>query len=279
MKWFGKRGVGAINLLRGRGRYFDDAEEKMAALARFKQEQAVDLVICTGDYTALGLEKEIAHARTVIEPLTDAPAGFVTVPGNHDIYVMDVIRHGFFKRHFSDFLYSDLPSLCSDDPWPLVRFVGDDMVVIGVNSARPNPQPWRSNGEIPSQQLDALSKILEHEQVRHRFVFLITHYAPCLADGHPDRKLHGLNNADEFLALGEKISSGAILFGHVHRRFQVKLPALSAGLFCAGSATQAGSESFWLFEVDSKQARALPGGFDGKNYTLNTDSAIKINTP
>ena len=109
-QWFGKRAIGATNLLRGRSRYFDLAEEKITALTRFKREHSVDLVICTGDYTALGLEKEMAHARAVIEPLTDAPAGFVTVPGNHDIYVKEVIRQLRFTLHFSDFLHSDMPS-------------------------------------------------------------------------------------------------------------------------------------------------------------------------
>ena len=52
-RWFSKRAIGAINLLRGRGKYFDDAEEKIAALIEFKEANNIDLVIHTGDYTAL----------------------------------------------------------------------------------------------------------------------------------------------------------------------------------------------------------------------------------
>ena len=58
-QWFSKRAIGAINLLRGRARYFDDAEEKIRALVRFKEANNIDLVIHTGDYTALGFKQEL----------------------------------------------------------------------------------------------------------------------------------------------------------------------------------------------------------------------------
>ena len=82
-----KRIVGLANLQFRRRRVFAEAARKVEALAAFSKEQGVDLVICTGDYTALGTEPEIAYARRIIEPLTHAPLGFFTVPGNHDLYL------------------------------------------------------------------------------------------------------------------------------------------------------------------------------------------------
>ena len=35
--WFSKRAIGAINLFRGRSKYFDDAQENIEALIRFKE--------------------------------------------------------------------------------------------------------------------------------------------------------------------------------------------------------------------------------------------------
>lgn len=271
-KWFGKRSIGALNLLRGRGKRFDDAEEKIRVLARFARDQEVDLVICTGDYTALGLEHELAHAREVVDPLMTAPKGFVTVPGNHDIYVADVVRQRRFQRHFSEAMRSDLPELCSDGPWPLVRLIGDEMALVAVNSARPNPQPWRSNGKIPAVQLSALETALTDARVHDRFVFVITHFAARLSTGLPDTKLHGMTNGEEFLAACRAISRGAILCGHIHKRYHVPVDGVPGGLYCAGSATMAGRESFWLLDVVDGKVNAMPGYWNGDNYAI-TDQA------
>ena len=47
-----------------------------------------------------------------------------------------------------------------DGVWPLVRLIGDSVAVVCVNSARPNPQPWRSSGRIPDTQIKALRDVL-----------------------------------------------------------------------------------------------------------------------
>ena len=60
---FGKRLLGAGNLLLRRRPLFAAARDKLQALARFAAREAVDLVVCTGDYTALGTDAELAAAR------------------------------------------------------------------------------------------------------------------------------------------------------------------------------------------------------------------------
>jgi len=106
-KWFSKRAVGAINLLRGRSKYFDDAEVKMEAMVRFKEEQAIDLVINTGDYTALGLEQELVIAKELVDPMMYPPQSYVTVPGNHDIYVHEGDSHYRFSEQFCSVLQNE----------------------------------------------------------------------------------------------------------------------------------------------------------------------------
>lgn len=266
-----KRLVGAANLVLRRGRHFDRAREKLESLAQLAGELNVDLVICTGDYTALGTEPELAAARAAIDGLTKRPAGYVTVPGNHDIYLRDVLRDQRFERHFGDLLRSDMPERCVDGPWPLVRLVGDDVAVIAVNSARPNPQVWRSNGVIPCAQLDALQALTQDPRVRDRFVFVITHYAPRRADATPDVPSHGLINADAFLDACRGLSRGAILHGHIHRRFQLALPELPLRIFGAGSTTCDGREGLWLFEIDGARASARAGHWQGDRYVLDPD--------
>lgn len=264
--WLGKRALGGGNLWLRRGKHFRRTREKLAALDRFRREHEVDLVICTGDYTVLGTEAELIAAREAIDPLTRAPLGFVTVPGNHDVYVGDAL--GRFEARFGDLLHTDMPEHVSDGPWPLVRFVGDSVAVVAVNSARPNPQLWRSSGMIPPRQLLALARILRDPRVRNRFVFVITHYAPRLADGRPDTPLHGLVNAEELLRICADLPHGAILHGHVHRCFSVRVPGVRPTLFGAGSTTQDLREGLWLFDVGSSGMRASRGGWDGERYVL-----------
>ncbi len=258
-----KRIVGGANLALRRRSHFRGAREKLGLLEQFRSEMNVDLVICTGDYTALGTEPELHAAFDAIQPLTRAPAGFVTVPGNHDVYVADSV--GRFERIFSDLL--------DPGPWPRVRIASDTVAVVSLNSARPNPQPWRSSGRIPDEQLEALPAIFD--SLGDRFVFVITHYAPRLADGLPDRFSHGLTNADALLTACANLR-GAILHGHVHRRYRVRLPDVRPELFCAGSTTQRGSEGFWLFDVQGGELSARPGGFEDGRYGLLRDPPEKL---
>ncbi|MEQ9082039.1 MAG: metallophosphoesterase [Sandaracinaceae bacterium] len=264
--WAGKRLMGGANLVLRRGKHFRRVREKVKVLDRFWREAGVDLVLCTGDYTVLGTEAELAAAREVIAPLTEAPLGFVTVPGNHDVYVPDAV--GRFERFFGDLLETDLPDLKTDGDWPIVRLVGDTVAVVAVNSARPNPHPWRSSGRIPDPQLDALPGIFSDSRLAGRFVFVITHYAPRLASGKPDSFTHGLVNAEAFLSQCAAVERGAILHGHVHHCFHLKVEGLRASLFGAGSTTQDDREGLWLFDIEPDRVRAARGGWVGDRYAL-----------
>jgi len=267
--WFSKRPVAILNMLARRGRQFRRVPEKVRALGTLVREEGVDLVICTGDLSFIGSESELREARRAMAPLLAAPLGFVGMPGNHDVYAGSSAREHRYERAFADTLRSDLPEYAVDGPWPLVRLVGDDVAVAVVNSARPHVVPWRSDGRIPDRQLVALARVLEDARVRDRFVFVATHYAPRLADGGPDRRLHGLRNAEEFLAVCGRVRRGAVLFGHVHRNYRVVLPELRAELFGAGSATQEGIEGLWLFDVDGREMDARRGRFTDGAYVLD----------
>jgi 3',5'-cyclic AMP phosphodiesterase CpdA len=267
-----KRMLGAANLELRRRKHFKRAREKLAELARFADRESIDLAICTGDYTALGTEPEMVAAREAIDALIKRPLGFMTVPGNHDIYV-DHAAHAKFERVFGELLGSDLPELRVDGPFPIVRLFGDDLAVVAINSARPNPQLWRSSGRIPDAQLVALRRVLDDPQVASRFVLVMTHYAPRRADGTPDKKLHGLDNADELLALLERMPRIALLHGHIHRRYHVLGPA-GQQLFGAGSATQDHREGIWVLELDAGGSLAIPCTWNGASYVLDRAATV-----
>lgn len=267
-KWLSKRALGATNLFFGRSRLFADASEKLGELARFAKDHKTDLIICTGDYTPLGLTHEYEEAVRAVRPLMNAPHGYINVPGNHDYYLADTLRNNSFATYFGETLISDMPQYQVDGPWPLVKLVGDNVAVIAVNSSRPNPQPWRSSGKIPQKQLEVLAQLAEDVRISRCSVFIITHYAPLLADGSPDSRLHGLTNAQDFLDSCALFSEATILCGHVHRCYHVRVPKTRQSIFCAGSATIQDHEGFWLFEVDHEGIRATKGGWHNGSYRL-----------
>jgi 3',5'-cyclic AMP phosphodiesterase CpdA len=271
--WLGKRFLGGMNLLLRRRRSFKHTVAKLAALARFAARERVDVTVCTGDYTALGTLPELKAARLAIEPFARDSHCFVTVPGNHDLYVADVFADGRFERTFGDLLHTDWPESAVDGHWPGVRLYGDHLAVITVNSARPNPQLLRSSGRIPDSQLDALSRVLADSRLTGRTVVIATHYAPRRPDGTPDAWQHGLENADALLEVCASAPRRVILHGHLHRRFHLRTPGMTH-IFGAGSATQAGREGAWLFEFEPDRARAVQVCFRGGEYALDEAPAI-----
>lgn len=275
-EFLGKRLVGLGNLTVRRGKKFERAAHKVARLAEFLVEVGADVALCTGDYTALGTEPELKNARELARPFIGAPMGFVTVPGNHDLYMPDTVADGRFERHFGDLLTTDMPEHQVDGVWPTVRLLGEEVAIVCVNSARPNPQPWLSSGRIPDMQLSGLSAVLADERLCGRFTIVATHYAPRLENGKPDSPRHGLENADEFLEVCAAIERGCITHGHVHWCYEVRVPELNIPIFGAGSATHQGREGIWVYDIEADGAYATRGGWQGDGYALDATTRRAI---
>lgn len=264
--WLGKRALGGANLLLRRQKLFRRAREKLERLADFARAEQIDAAICTGDYTGLGVDAELEAARAAIAPLLGAVGAFVTVPGNHDVYVPDALREARFERHFGDLLVSDAPELATDGAWPLVRWLGAEVAVVAVNSARPNPEPWLSSGRVPESQVSGLRRALADERVARRFKVVATHYAPRRADGTPDTPRHGLENADAVLAAAEGAAGGLLLHGHIHHTYHLRPAGVPCALVGAGSATQEGREGAWLIDVERQRATLRRVSWLGERY-------------
>ncbi len=273
---FGKRALGAANLWLRRSRLFIKAPQKLSALARFAESEGVDLVVFTGDFTALGTEPEYRAAREAIDALTKAPLGMLSIPGNHDLYLHDSVAEKCYERYFGDLVGSDMPEFTVNGRWPMVRLVQDSIAIVAVNSARPNPQLWLSTGQVPDEQLDILPSLLVHEKLRDRFIFVITHFGPRRSDGTPDTSLHGFNNGEEFLRACESLKNGAILHGHIHEGYYLRVDGIPSPVFNAGSATHEGRESIWIFEIDGEKKTAVPGTWNSDKYTLDRSQTVRF---
>jgi 3',5'-cyclic AMP phosphodiesterase CpdA len=272
----GKRILAGINLWLARGRYFAETPEKLASLAAFAREHEVDIALCTGDYTAIGTADEHADARRHVNAIGAASAlGLITVPGNHDLYMPDTLRDRRFDKHFGDVLITDLPEYAIDGAFPFVRLFDTRLAIVGVNSARPNPNPLISSGVVPAVQLAALERILSDVRLAGRFVIVMTHYGILRRDGRPDAKRHGLDNAEDLVRICAR--PGVVLVhGHIHHRYHHPAEPERPWLFCAGSATHRGREGFWLYDVASDRIRATPGVYEAGAYLLREAEAVTV---
>lgn len=264
-----KRLVGLMSLWLKRRRLWRDAKPKVAALAKAASAWDVDLVIATGDFTALGTARELEIAKEVVRPLFDRPLGAVCLPGNHDLYVRDGGLERF-EATFADALHDDLGGRA----FPRVRFVGETIAIVTFESARPNPEFWLSSGRVPEAQLEALHALGRSGVLGDRRVFLATHYAPFVEDGGPDHARHGLENAEALVEALRPFGEAIFLHGHVHRRYHVRVPHSDLWFFCAGSSTMQRREGFWIFDVDGREVRATPGRFVDGKPTLEPEHAV-----
>lgn len=273
---FSKRFVGAMNLELRRRQRFAENETKLNALSVFAQQEAIDLVIGTGDYTALGDLSELQSAKELIKPLTQAPLGFITLPGNHDVYTRQSAKEKRFEQCFGEFLVSDLPHYTvQEESFPVVRLIGEHLAVVVINSAIAHWQIWRSDGFVSEAQLDSLQNILNDPLVESRFVIFAIHYGLYRADGTPDHFRHGLRNAEELIRIFRKAPYAMVIHGHIHHRFFLPKAHCGIPIFCAGSTTHAGREGLWVYDISGMTCRAWPGTWTASGYRLE-DTPIEV---
>ena len=258
-----KRMIALLNFKFRRRTKYRDAIQKLNGLNQLLRNEPVDYIFYTGDTLNLGLEREYTvGAPRMLETLALAKRGSLAVPGNHDIYTG--ASPALYGKYFAACLHSDCPDAITSTGFPLVRWVGDDAVAIAFNSARPNFAFWNSSGRVPNLELDALQSLLARpEIISRKHVFLLTHYPFDEAN-----YLHGLRNARALLRILRPHQNLVLLHGHNHRPFTYFLPETSIPLYCAGSLSKAGGESFWHFELVGDTLNARRGVWKNARFIL-----------
>ncbi len=270
--WWGRRLWSGIPVALRRGGRFYEAAEKLAALFNFSEQNSVQLALCSGDMSELGTKRELEVANRALDPFRRLEHGLVTIPGNHDVYYSG--GHKRYLTAFPNSLGAAIPAEQTGPDWPFVRLFGGSVALIAVNAVSAKPPGIGATGEIDSPQLEALDTLLHEPQLRNRFIFVILHYTPQLADGSPDWPGHRLNNAEEFLEVCAGGRRGAILAGHVHELFCRRAPETPLPIFCAGSATEDGREGAWLIDVKEEGAAARQVRWDGDKYYVTPEPAV-----
>ena len=156
------------------------------------------LVAVSGDLTQRAKRREFAAARDFLRYI---PFPQLVVPGNHDIPLYDVARRFFRPLHrYRRYITRDLSPV----------FVDDEMVVIGINTAR--SAAWKG-GRVSHHQIEQIQGRL-CAAAKNAFRVVVTHHPfipPPLAANEALVGRGGLA-----LRALEQCGADLLLAGHLH---------------------------------------------------------------
>lgn len=235
---FDKRILGLINYVtRRRGKMHNEfLTETVDTILGMKP----DVVVCSGDITVIGSEREFAGAAERLKPLVESPDfDFIYVPGNHDAYsgarrCRAALRDTFFKLNRERWMLEQLPQE--------VR-IGNVRFFV-VNEDRPT-NIFLSTGYIRGQTADRLAAWFNEPRGQDEVRVLVGHHPTRLANGRRTafrRRLVGGDLVHDALIQGNLDLS---LCGHIHDPF-VRSFDSGAREICAGSLTTNGR----MVEID-----------------------------
>ncbi|MDR0993784.1 MAG: metallophosphoesterase [Verrucomicrobiota bacterium] len=266
-----KRMIALVNFVLRRSGKYARGVQKLNGLADFLRREPVDYLLYTGDSLNQGLECEYMQAaRRLAEVICLARRGGLAVPGNHDYYTSGAMAH--YRRYMAPVLPStDLPDATTESGFPLVRFMENSAVAIALNSSVPHVPFWDSSGRLDDAELASLGRLLKQERiVGRKHIFLMTHYPFLDTDA-----LHGLRNSQPLFQLLKGHSNVVLLHGHNHRIYVRQAPELDIPVYCAGSLTKEGAESFWLFELFGGGLNPRQGVWKNARFVLRDPEAVE----
>ena len=275
---FNKRFTGWLNLRFHRKSVHKPFAAK--AVAKAIRALGVDHVVITGDVTNLALEVEFELVREFVEnELGLSPNEVSMVPGNHDTYTQGAFRSKRFQRYFEPWMSSDLPDL--GGPFPFVRLRGP-VALIGLSTALPRP-PLVAAGALRSRQLESLSAVLSHPEVRSRTPVLLQHHPIHNPKTLAKTLVEGLHDADAQGTLLRQVKRGLLLHGHLHRRIH-RTWTTDAGFIDAVGATSASllhdnddrMAGFNVYEIDDTGAI---GSISGHKLDPKTETCSPVAIP
>lgn len=176
------------------------AEALVADLA----ERRPHLIVASGDFTQRARRRQYARAAEFMARLSEPR---LSIPGNHDIPLFDVVRRFLFPLHrYRHYISADLRPFYQDS----------EMAVLGINSARSWTWSWDGfwkDGRISEEQLLDV-KLRLCELPPEVFKVVVTHH-PFIPP--PGERPHGIvGNAGRALAMMESCGVDLLLAGHLH---------------------------------------------------------------
>jgi len=160
----------------------------------------------------LSLREEFGLALDWLQTL-GSPEDVSVIPGNHDAYVRMNPNSGIelWRAYMTSDVKQSAKLAPSRNGFPWVRRFGK-IALVGLSTSVPTP-PFFASGRLGTDQLDALSRILDDLGSSGFYRIVMVHHAPLI--GMTDAR-RGLNDDRELHATLEDKGAELVLFGHRH---------------------------------------------------------------
>jgi 3',5'-cyclic AMP phosphodiesterase CpdA len=188
--------------------HFGAHDEKVVAGAQaWLEEQQPELIIISGDFTQRARIEQFKQASAWLNKLRAAGFTVLTVPGNHDVPLYDVMTRFAAPLHrYKRYISNDL---C---PW----FENDEVAVLGINTARSltikDGRINRDQMRILEQRFGAVSDVKTKILVTHHPLF-------AMPIGEGGELNEAVGRHDDAIAAACKAGVNIALAGHFHRTY------------------------------------------------------------
>jgi 3',5'-cyclic AMP phosphodiesterase CpdA len=178
------------------------------AVEAFLLEKKPDLIVISGDFTQRARVAQYELARRFVARLQSAGLAVLSVPGNHDIPLYDLMRRFLRPLHrYRRFIDAD------PCPW----FENTEVAVLGINTAR---SLTTKHGSISHEQIDRIRAAFGRVEGEKTHI-LVTHhplFAMPIGDGDGDLT-RVANRSHDAIAVAAGAGVDILLAGHFHRSF------------------------------------------------------------
>jgi 3',5'-cyclic AMP phosphodiesterase CpdA len=231
--------------------------EFLEALAEDLRVRPHDHLVVSGDLGNVSLPSEWRAARSWIERSGALAESTTVIPGNHDVYVKEVVVSGAFEQIFAAYQSADVR--LEADTYPFARLRGE-IALVCVSSCVPTGDlgAWGRLGEAQLRQVEAL---LAAPEVRARFRVLVLHHPPVMHRPPENRNLRDRAQLAEVLA---RVGAELVLHGHDHRDEFAELAGPDGRripVVGAGSASYAGPvercSRYNIYQIDGPRVDML----------------------
>ena len=228
------------------------------------REVGVDHLIVTGDLTLSGETREFERVVDMLRPFAEADK-LTVVPGNHDVWSEDAVETARFLR----LVGPDGKGMRKAAPsYPWVTPLGDEAVIVALDSARYGEEPYQTAGKLGAEQIRGARELVREHARTGRAVLLAFHHHVVLP---PERvpsdaivSRMPLADADQVVRLVAELPVAAVLHGHRHTAFRVDLPGKAGPtpILCAGSVSRVADEPVrraraYVYDIDRSGVRGV----------------------
>jgi 3',5'-cyclic AMP phosphodiesterase CpdA len=171
------------------------------------QERQPDLVIVSGDFTQRARVRQFRDAAAWLNRLRAAGHQVLTVPGNHDIPLYDVVRRFAAPlRRYKRYISSDL---C---PW----FENESVAVLGINTAR---SLTFMDGRINREQMRLIEERFASVPAEKTRILVTHHPLFAMPIGEGSELSEAVGRHDDAVRAVCRAGVHVALAGHFHRTY------------------------------------------------------------